>query len=47
MPIKYGSKSKKTLSENIAELIRAGHKQSQAVAIAYDVQTRKKPKNKR
>lgn len=34
MPLKEGS-SKKTLSENIAELINAGHDRDQAVAIAY------------
>ena len=35
MPLKRGS-SKKTISENIAELIRSGKKRDQAVAIAYD-----------
>jgi len=34
MPLKKGT-SKKVLRENIAELIRAGHKRDQAVAIAY------------
>jgi hypothetical protein len=35
MPLKRGS-GKKTISANIAELIRAGHSQAQAAAIAYD-----------
>ena len=35
VPLKRGS-SKKTISENIAELIRAGHDRAQAAAIAYD-----------
>ncbi len=35
MPLKAG-KSKKVISENIAELVRAGHKKDQAVAIAYE-----------
>lgn len=34
MPLKAG-KGKKTISDNIAELARAGHAQDQAVAIAY------------
>jgi len=34
MPLKHGS-SKKVLSENIAELVRSGYPQKQAVAIAY------------
>lgn len=34
MPLKHG-KSQKILSENIAELVRAGHPQDQAAAIAY------------
>lgn len=34
MPLKPG-KSDKTFSENVAELIKAGHPQAQALAIAY------------
>lgn len=34
MPLKSG-KSKKTISANIGELIRAGRKPDQAAAIAY------------
>jgi hypothetical protein len=34
MPLKHG-KSKKAFSYNVGELIRAGHPQNQAVAIAY------------
>lgn len=35
MPLKNG-KSKKVISENIAELIRSGRDRAQAVAIAFD-----------
>ncbi len=35
MPLEKGS-SKKTISKNIAELIRAGHPADQAAAIAYE-----------
>lgn len=42
MPLKYGSKSKKVLSKNIATEIRHGKSQAQAVAIAYSVQNKKK-----
>lgn len=34
MPLKSGS-SRATLSHNIAEMVRAGHPQRQAVAAAY------------
>jgi len=34
MPLKYG-RSQQTISSNIEELVRAGHSQSQAAAIAY------------
>lgn len=37
MPLKSG-KSNKTLSENIAELVRSGYSQKQAAAIAYSKQ---------
>jgi uncharacterized protein YoaH (UPF0181 family) len=36
MPLMKGS-SKEVISENIAELMRAGHPQDQAIAIAYRV----------
>jgi len=36
MPLKKGS-SREAMSENIAELVRAGHPQKQAEAIAYRV----------
>jgi hypothetical protein len=35
MPLKKGS-SKKVISYNIAELVRSGRNQRQAVAIAFD-----------
>lgn len=35
MPLKQG-KSKKTISANIAKLIREGYESKQAIAIAYD-----------
>lgn len=45
MPLKSG-KSKKVISENIAELIRSGRKKDQAVAIAYDKAGLSKKKKK-
>lgn len=45
MPLKKG-KSKKIISENIAELQRSGRPQKQAVAIAYS-ESRAKKKGKR
>jgi len=45
MPLKTGT-GKRTLSENIEELINSGRPQKQAVAIAYSVQRKgKKKKN--
>lgn len=44
MPLKKG-KSKKTISSNIAEMIRAGHPKKQAVAAAYA--TARKSRKKR
>lgn len=45
MPLKHG-KSKKTISENIAELINAGYNRSQAAAIAYSKARKSKKKSK-
>jgi hypothetical protein len=42
MPLKPGA-SKKTIKENIGELINSGRKSDQAVAIALD-KAKKKPK---
>ena len=46
MPLTKGT-SKETISKNIEELMRAGHPQDQAVAIAYDKAglTKRKRKN--
>jgi hypothetical protein len=46
MPLKGGS-SDETRSENIAEMIRAGHPRDQAVAAAYRKQREGKGKHKR
>jgi hypothetical protein len=45
MPLKKG-KSKQVISENIAELIKAGYKRDQAVAIAMNEAGMSKDKNK-
>jgi hypothetical protein len=45
MPLKSG-KSKKAFSENIKTEIAAGKPQKQAVAIAYSVARKSKPKKK-
>ena len=44
-PLKKG-KSKVVLSKNIAELIRSGRPQKQAVAIAYSVARKSKKRKK-
>lgn len=50
MPLKKG-KSKKTIGENIGELIRSGRKKAQAVAIAMNKaglsRTKKKEANRK
>ena len=46
MPLKEG-KSKKIISENIAELQRSGREQKQAVAIAYSETGERKKKKKK
>jgi uncharacterized protein YdaT len=46
MPLNKGS-SKAVISANIAELVKSGYPQKQAVAIAYDKAERSKRKKKR
>jgi len=46
MPLKKGT-SDKTRSANIAEMVKAGHPQKQAVAAAYRQQRQAKAKGKR
>jgi len=46
MPLRKGS-SKKVRNQNIAELIKAGYPQKQAVAIAYTQQRRSRDKGKK
>lgn len=46
MPLMKGS-SKEVISENIAELMRAGHPQDQAIAIAYKEAGKSKSKPKK
>jgi len=43
MPLKKG-RDRKTISENIARLIREGYPRDQAVAIAYSTFARKPPR---
>jgi hypothetical protein len=45
VPLNY-SKSKKAFSENVAAEMNAGKPQKQAVAIAYSVKRRGKPRKK-
>lgn len=45
MPLLEG-KDKKTQSSNIAELMKSGYPQKQAVAISYSKAGEKKPKKK-
>ena len=46
MPLKSGS-DKDTISQNIAELVRSGYPQKQAVAIAYSKARDSKKKRKK
>lgn len=46
MPLKPGS-SRKTISENVAEMIRAGHPRKEAVAAALQKAGKSKPKGEK
>lgn len=46
MPLKKG-RSKKVISENIAELIRSGRKKDQAIAIAMEKAGKSKKRRRR
>jgi hypothetical protein len=46
MPLKKGS-SKETISKNISEMIRSGHKPAQAIAAAYSNAGKSKKKGKK
>lgn len=46
MPLKKGS-SKATISANIGEMIKAGHKKDQAVAAAFRMAGKSKSKKKK
>ena len=45
-PLKSGSSSK-TISDNIRELMNAGHPQNQSIAIAYDKAGKSNKKKKK